>query len=247
MFKGSGDHVNQNACVKLTSANGLLQRMAERALWLLAPARCLLCDHKGDVGSVDICHHCLNALPRGTAGWQPGIGAIARVLGPWRYQFPVDALIKSLKFGSDRAAARLLGSLLAKERLTAGGPLPHCVVPVPLHARRLRDRGFNQANEIAQFAARPLGLRVAAGALRRQKATVAQSGLSLSGRLANPHGAFVATGALTGTRIALVDDVITTGSTAVAAAEALLAAGAAEVELWVLARVARRTDILHTG
>jgi predicted amidophosphoribosyltransferase len=93
--------------------------------------------------------------------------------------------------------------------------------------------------EIALFAARPLALPVRRDALARPRATLAQSTLSLAERRLNPRGAFKASEQLRGAHVALVDDVITTGSTAVAAAEALLAAGVASVELWVLAQVQR--------
>jgi ComF family protein len=120
--------------------------------------------------------------------------------------------------------------------------LPQLLVPVPLHARRLRERGYNQAAELARFAARRLGLRCEVTALQRVRATREQSGLGHAARVANTHQAFAARISLAGLRVALIDDVITTGSTAAAAATALRAAGAAGVELWVVARVARRAS-----
>jgi predicted amidophosphoribosyltransferase len=89
-------------------------------------------------------------------------------------------------------------------------------------------------------------LPIARGVLQRHRATLPQSALSQRARLDNPRGAFVTRGALHGVHVALVDDVITTGSTAAAAAEALLLAGAADIELWVLARVSR-DNIRHSG
>jgi ComF family protein len=154
-------------------------------------------------------------------------------------------MVRSLKFAGERGQARLLGTLLAGHRAAVGRVLPQLVVPMPLHARRLRQRGYNQAGEIACFAARGLGLRAEPRALRRVRHTLPQTVLPLGERQANLRGAFAAARGLTGLRVALVDDVITTGSTAVAAATALADAGAIDIELWVLARVARRAH--HSG
>jgi ComF family protein len=202
----------------------------------------------GRVGAsppIDLCRRCRALLPANAPGWQTGIGPIARVCCPWRYDYPVDAMVKALKFSGERAYARLFGSLLA-EQLRGCGSRATLVIPMPLHRRRLRERGYNQAAEIAQFAAAALRLPVARGVLQRHRATLPQSALSQRARWDNPRGAFVARGLLHGVSVALVDDVITTGSTAAAAAEALLLAGVADIELWVLARVSR-SNISHSG
>ena len=159
---------------------------------------------------------------------------------PWVYAYPIDHCIQALKFQRERAWARVLGALLARERRRVGGDLPDLVVPVPLHLRRLRERGYNQSADLARFAARALELPVDARALERRRATEVQSRLPASARATNVEGAFRAARPLQGLRVALVDDVLTTGSTAAAAAAALRAAGADSVELWVVARAARR-------
>ena len=239
MFNAPPVDVNRNGRLWLTGARALGWRLASAALWALAPPRCLLCEAAGDAGAIDICRHCLAQLPRNGSAWQSGTGAISRICCPWRYDYPVDALIRSLKFRGERACGRLLGSLLAGQLGGAEGSHATVVVPMPLHRHRLQQRGYNQATEIAVFAARPLALPVRRDVLARQRATLAQSTLSLAERRLNPRGAFKASVQLRGAHVALVDDVITTGSTAAAAAEALLAAGAASVELWVLAQVQR--------
>lgn len=249
MFEGPLSHVNYEGQLWLTRANALGSRLASAALWTLAPPRCLLCDAPGvatgESPPMDLCRLCLALLPAAAPGWQDGIGSIARVCCPWRYDYPVDAMIKALKFSGARAYARLFGCLLAAQ-LKACSSSATLVIPMPLHRRRLQERGYNQAAEIAQYAAAALRLPVARGVLQRHRATLPQSALSQRARLNNPRGAFLARGALQGVRVALVDDVITTGSTAAAAAEALLQAGAADIELWVLARVSRG-NIRHSG
>jgi ComF family protein len=120
--------------------------------------------------------------------------------------------------------------------------LPDCIVPMPLHAARLRERGFNQALEIARYAAASLGARVDARSLVRKLSTREQSGLSLESRRKNVRGAFEVIRPLPCGHVALLDDVVTTGSTAMAAIDALKAAGAREIELWAIARVEREDD-----
>lgn len=206
----------------------------------LAPPQCVLCDRPGLMGPVDLCAACLADLPRALATDLRVASDFELLCCPWRFEFPIDALVRALKFQGERGHARLLGTLLARERLGDAAPLPDRIVPVPLHALRLRERGYNQAAELACFAARELALPLDRMALRRRRATREQTGLRSRERAANVHQAFAATRPLAGARIALVDDVITTGSTASAAAAALRAAGAGSVELWVVARVARR-------
>ncbi len=242
MFEGLLSHVNHQGQIWLTNISAHSHRLAGTVLWTLAPPRCLLCGASGDglrdLPPMDLCQRCLALLPVNAPGWQAGIGPIARVCSPWRYDYPVNAMVKALKFSGERAYARLFGCLLA-EQIKACGSSATLVIPMPLHRRRLQERGYNQAAEIAHFAAAALHLPVARSVLQRHRATLPQSALSQRERLNNPRGAFSVRGALRGTRVALVDDVITTGSTAAAAAAALALAGVADIELWVLARVSR--------
>jgi len=212
---------------------------------LLVPPNCVLCDAPGLPGPLDLCAACLEGLPRIEPGDAFESSAFERICCPWRFEFPVDELARALKFHGERSYARLLGTLLARERARVAhgiepAPLPHRVVPVPLHPRRLRERGYNQAAEIARFAARSLGLPLDASLLRRTRATKGQTGLGARERALNVAAAFAPTRTLPhAPRVALVDDVVTTGSTVCAAAAALRAAGAGAVELWVVARARR--------
>lgn len=235
----------------------MLGRCLSACASFLAPPTCVLCDAPGMPGPIDLCADCLADLPRIAAEDAFVSREFACICCPWRFGFPIDELVRALKFHGERAYARLLGTLLARERLqiatdVAAVPLPQRIVPVPLHPRRLRERGYNQAAEIARFAARALSLPLDLSLLQRTRATKGQTALSARERWLNVAGAFVTTRSLhEAPRIALVDDVVTTGSTVLAAATALQAAGAGAVELWVVARARRLsrtfqpTDIPH--
>jgi ComF family protein len=149
------------------------------------------------------------------------------------------AAIHALKYrGKRRLAARLADELLAvagvRDLLSADAVL----VPVPLHPRRRRQRGFNQSALLARALGARTGLPVVE-ALRRRRDTDAQTGLSAAARRANVRGAFVARvppALLRGRPVVMVDDVVTTGATATACARALAGAGADEIRLLTLAR-----------
>jgi ComF family protein len=212
------------------------------AAWL--PPLCCLCGAPGQAPTLDLCDVCATFLPvvdeSGRSGWEPGAhggATVLRTLCLFKYQTPVDHFIRALKFRGERVHARVLGELMARARLQLGVELPACIVPMPLHASRLRQRGFNQAQEIARFAAESLGIPVASRVLTRKLATKEQSGLSLEARRLNVRGAFEVTGRVPAGTIALLDDVLTTGSTAMEAVEALRQGGAKVVELWAVARV----------
>ena len=149
-------------------------------------------------------------------------------------------LIHELKFhGRRRVAARLAEAMLAQEpvrRVLTGGTT---VVPVPLHPKRGRERGFNQAELLAVELGRRARLDVAKGVLVRSRPTPPQTGLSAAGRRRNVTGAFSVRRRrrIQGRDVVLVDDVLTTGATALACGRALRAAGASEVRLLTAARV----------
>ncbi|MEX0899330.1 MAG: ComF family protein [Gammaproteobacteria bacterium] len=164
---------------------------------------------------------------------RPTLQAATRVA--FRYAFPIDQLLQKLKFGGSLPPGRVLGELLAQalSRCEAG---VEALVPVPLHPRRMRERGFNQAVEIARPIARALELPLLTRACRRVRDTPAQSGLDARARRRNPVGAFTASDTVHGKRIAIIDDVYTSGSTIAAVTHALLHAGATRVEAWCVAR-----------
>jgi ComF family protein len=157
------------------------------------------------------------------------------------YAFPWNTLIGDLKFRSDVA----LGALLAERLAAALGRAASStdvdlVLPIPLSAQRLQQRGFNQAWELARRLARLFGLQAEAHLLQRPVDTAHQLELSLQDRTRNLQGAFMvdpqARSTLLGRRVALVDDVMTTGATFRQATQALLRAGAGSVDVWAVAR-----------
>ncbi|GAB6066739.1 ComF family protein [Methylothermus subterraneus] len=160
--------------------------------------------------------------------------AFDRAQALWRYQPPVIGAIYALKFHKRLELARALGEILAR-RLRLDSPID-CLVPIPLHPARYRARGFNQALEIARPLSKRFKLPLRPQLCRRLRDTPPQRTLSAEARRQNLQGAFEATADLSGRRIALIDDVLTTGATAHAVAYALKQAGAVWVEVWVLAR-----------
>jgi len=162
--------------------------------------------------------------------------------------------IHALKYGRMHPAARRLGAMLAAaiEQLVPDAPAELLVVPVPLHRTKHRQRGFNQARVLAQFAIRTLrkshpqwDLNLAPRTLMRLRSTESQAGLTPRQRRNNVRGAFKVSDsdAVRGRNILLVDDILTTGATARAAAQALKRAGAASVYVATLARAHRVNGI----
>jgi len=204
---------------------------------LLLPPRCLLCGRAGQRPSLDLCGDCELSLPRPARSLAASPAALDRDYAPFTYAFPMDHLVRALKYRGQLAAGRVLGSLLAEDALALGLHLDvDCLVPVPLHPFRHAGRGYNQAAEIARWAGRALGRQVLEGALRRTRDTRPQVGLRLAERHGNIEGAFAADTRLAGRRVAIVDDVCTTGSTVAAAAAAARKAGAVTVDAWCVAR-----------
>lgn len=222
--------------------------------WLL-PRRCVLC--LAPSGRHAVCAGCWPELPWLQPGC-PGCGvplsastppgscircrrgrqAPLRIRAALAYTWPVDRLVTGAKFHRQLHYAQALGELLAAAvgSVTATDDRPDLLLPVPLHRSRLAERGYNQALEIATPLAAALGLPLAPELCRRVRHTPGQTGLSARARRRNLRGAFALCDTCAGMHIAIVDDVVTTGSTAMALARVLLAAGAARVDVWAAAR-----------
>jgi len=160
------------------------------------------------------------------------------------YGFPWDQLIVQFKYHNQVELGYSLSRLMLRARFEIGfsadGPLPHTLLPVPLSLDRLAARGYNQAWELAQRLGAARQVPARADVLLRVLSTPAQADLTRSERLRNLRAAFMVAPAqrswLAGREVTLVDDVMTTGATAHEAAKTLMRAGAAAVDLWVLAR-----------
>lgn len=159
------------------------------------------------------------------------------------YAFPVDRLVQSLKYAARLPLARLFARFMLDEiQSRPAHALPDCIVAMPLHANRLRNRGFNQALEIAKHLSRSSGVELRHDAVRRVRDTPAQATLHVDLRHSNIRGAFACDLDLDGMAVAVVDDVMTTGSTLDELAGTLKKSGAARVENWVVARTVTHGD-----
>lgn len=222
--------------------------------WLYPPI-CLLCGDPGAEGR-DLCRPCAAALPYNRTACPrcavPLATETPQLCGKCRVRPPVFTaahapllyskgnetrqLVRALKFHRHHACARVLGALLA-DSLEGRAPLPEALIPVPLHPKRYRARGFNQSLEIARYVSARLGVPLDLDACQRVRATAAQSSLaSAKERRANLRGAFRAAPGLAYRHVALLDDVMTSGSTLNELSRTLKRAGIETIEAWACAR-----------
>ena len=203
----------------------IISGLYHSALGVLFPARCVGCG----AGGAYLCPQCLAAAKRPPPELPSEGGPLADVLTPFAYEGVVRTAVQHLKYRGLRTLAPEMARPMARE-LALAVPPPFVLVPVPLHARRLRERGFNQAELLAREVARVLDAPLATGVLRREVDTSSQvSAATRTERLRNVRDAFVSVGTLDGETAVLVDDVTTTGATLSAAAHALRSAGASRV------------------
>lgn len=155
------------------------------------------------------------------------------------YVKPITWLITSLKFKHQLASAKTLAARLTakvKDEWYKQIPLPDLLIPIPLHPKRLQERGFNQALEIAKYINKSLSIPLDAHGLRRTRHTIAQTQLTAHARRQNVANAFSVHKDYTGLTVALLDDVVTTGHTVSACSKLLKAAGADIIHVWCCAR-----------
>jgi len=204
------------------------------------PAACLLCALPADADR-GLCRPCATGLTPAPSPPErlPALAALGvPAVAPFAYVGGTARLLARYKFHGDLAAGRVLADLAVPG--LAALPRPDALVPVPLHRSRLRQRGHDQALGLALDWGRALRIPVQAGLLQRVRATAPQTTLDGEARRRNLEAAFALRhGAHCPPHLALVDDVLTTGSTAAAAAAVLLAAGAGCVQVWAVAQAAR--------
>ncbi|MBA1273294.1 ComF family protein [Stutzerimonas azotifigens] len=231
--------------------------------WLNNEHFCLLCDEPSEAGQ-SLCSPCeadlpwlggrcaICALPLPTHGLACGAclkrpPAFDHVEVPWRFAFPVDALISRFKHQSRWPLGRLMAQRLGmhlNHAFAEGLPRPDALLPVPLSQKRLRERGFNQAQMLAGWLSRSLDIKIDEHSLIRTQDTASQQQLDAARRRRNLRQAFALTsaGTIRGRHLALIDDVLTTGATAEALARLLKRAGAARVDVYCLARTPKPGD-----
>jgi ComF family protein len=243
---------------RLAVWDGFRRRVVGKALLTMFPPTCVLCGAAGQdqMTGLDLCSGCAADLPMNRSACprcalpfetHSPSGTLCAVcqrrpppfdlgLAAFRYAGAVPSLIGDAKFRGHLNVARLLGQLLAERLRTGVQPHPDVIVPVPLHPARQRQRGYNQALEIARIVGRELALPVDPGILTRILPTPPQTGLAAPARRRNLRGAFRVAGEVRGRHLAVLDDVVTTGSTVREIGAVLRAAGAQRIQIWAVAR-----------
>ena len=214
----------------------------------LFPSRCVIC-HKTVDKVIELCPDCYNSLPHnesccmrcalplpedvsssvicGRCIKQTPVFDYAHSL--FRYEDSVVGLVHQLKFGEKISHARSIGEMLWS-KLCQTGEVPDCLLPVPLHDARLRQRGFNQSVEISRVVAKKSGIPIEYDAVVRHRRTPAQAGLDAKQRKRNIRGAFTVARTLKHRHVLIIDDVMTTGAT-----------------VNELARILKKNDVTRVG
>ena len=219
---------------------------------IIFKSSCLLCASP-QANNHGLCSPCLNELP-----WHPtsscpqcGLSSSGQLCGScisappdfdatqsvFLYQYPIDKMMQRYKYGNMLNISHTFGQLLADKSSFEAIDL---IIPMPMHPARLKERGFNQALEIAKVLTKNCKDKLDYKSVERQTLTPPQASLPLKERVKNIKGAFKVnaeiTEKFTGKRIAIVDDVMTTGASLNELAKTLKKAGASHVTCWVIAR-----------
>ncbi len=201
------------------SRDGVWCKACDADLPRLNNARCPVCGLPSING--DICGRCLKHPP-----------SFSATSAAFAYAFPIDKLIQAVKFSDHLALVDKLADALLPQIISR----PDLIIAMPLHPSRLRERGFNQSHLLAQRLAKSLDISLLTDACARTRNTSPQSLLPWQERGKNMRGAFTCSSDLSGEHIAIVDDVMTTGTSIEELARTLRQAGATRISAWVLAR-----------
>lgn len=213
---------------------------------------CLICDANTTSSTLPLCNDCLHELPANLhtceqcgltlentnssrcGKCQTAPPAYDKTITPYVYNHAIKHLIIELKFKKKLINAYLLGKLLAQA--AHKNTLPDFLLPVPLHKSRLRKRGFNQAMELCHVLSKELSIPILSQLITKTKATTPQSDLSAEQRKQNLHASFRLVKSPPTGSIAIIDDVITTGTTVNEITKLLKNSGTTQVQAWACAR-----------
>ncbi len=215
------------------SCAGTICESCKTDLPIRSESGCKCCGQIGDEQSLagETCGDCLTNIPH-----------FDTTKTAFVYAFPLDKLIQSFKFNANLSLVGMFADQFVASLKSGShgiGALPDIIIPMPLAKRRLAARGFNQSALLARDIGKQLGVKVESRGLVRVRDTPPQAGLDREARLANMKDAFDCGQDLAGLRIAIVDDVMTTGATMSDAARALKKQGVSHVEAWVIARASK--------
>lgn len=239
--------------------DSFVQRARAKLVSVVWMPHCVLCGQSARNAEYDLCIGCERDLPvnepccsvcaeplHGESGDMMCGACVQRAprfdacLAPYRYSYPLDHMIRALKYGGGVAHGRVLGDLFASRlRAVERSELPALLLPVPLGTARFIDRGYNQAIELAAHISKRLRIPLRADVLVRTRETREQAGLDRKARRKNLRQAFALRLPLPATHVAIVDDVVTTGSTVNEIARVLKRSGAECVEVWAVARAGK--------
>lgn len=243
----------------------MVNKWSENKLFQVFQSPCLLCGRDGVDGKA-LCRSCQNELPYSGLSntcmgcalpiqsssvkvhdqycgrCQSCVPLWTNCVSSFDYIGPVSWMIQALKFNRQLSIAPLLGGLMAESIVGRRCSKPDLIIPVPLHRSRLRERGFNQALELARPIAISLGVPLDYQSIFRLKASVEQSSLSAGLRMANVKGIFKCRGRNRVKHVAIVDDVMTTASTVHELSRVLLESGVEKIQVWVCARAMINKD-----
>ena len=221
----------------------------------LLPPTCILCGNKG-MGRMDLCQPCNDALIKiGSHCYccakqfsndsshlllcgdcQKNLPEFDKTYTPYTHQGAIRYLINHCKFNGAYKHSRLLGLLLAHHLSNQADTLPELIIPVPLHPKRYRQRGFNQTLEVGKIIARELSIPIDNSCCLHIKDTPHQVSLTAKQRRKNIKNSFQMKKTPQARHIAILDDVMTTGATANELAKTLKSSGVSQVDVWVCAR-----------
>ncbi len=207
------------------SRNGVWCAACDKDLPYLSAPHCPVCALPTYHGAT--CGHCLQHPPH-----------FESTVAVFAYAFPLDKLVLALKHGQQLILANILADKLAQQIKVR----PDCLIAMPLHSARLRQRGFNQSLELARHVGRQMNIPLLLDACQRVRDTPPQTTLSRKARSKNMRRAFACTQDLSGKSVAVVDDVMTSGASLNELALTLRRAGAREVHAWVIARTLPHTN-----